>query len=248
MGGGRRGAHGEGGPGARRAGVARVMGSCMTASKWKQIVPVQTSARAGGGGASATAPAAARGGPRKRKRAKTSDDVAATQADLATASPVLRMGLTGRLYAMSPTAVEALRPLVDAVARCQDRWRTVLDTDDVDVALSGIFAIIEILQTETGFFSDEVTGYIRSFLARKIVIARAMTTEEPALKVNWAVVPRAWLAQMCSDESGYLDCFPAGMPASEISELVFERPDLGLFVSMWGVLVEGRRLPQHQDC
>jgi hypothetical protein len=137
-----------------------------------------------------------------------------------------------------------MRRLVNAAAQCRGEWQAALCASDVGGVLRGVRACLEHLQSETKYFSDEATGYVRSFLTRKIVIARAMTTNGPPLEVDWAAMPRDQLAQMCADENGYLNEFPAYMPAADVSDLVFERPDLGVFVSMWGCLWKDPIVPR----
>ena len=89
------------------------------------------------------------------------------------------------------------------------------------------------LQAATGFFNEQRRGYYRAFLTRKIIIARLYADGEASLKSDWRAVDRDRLCEISADQNGYLSHFPASMSVSDISDLVFERCGMGMFVSMW---------------
>jgi hypothetical protein len=186
----------------------------------RTAVPIQATAD--------DAPAATRG---------VGDDALAATRGVGGDDPALLvMGLAGRRYKFAPSPAVALKPLVEAAAAVQATWTRILVTKDLGEAAQLVSEVLTAIQAATGFFNDKRHGYHRAFLTRKIIIARLFAGGETSLKVDWWAVNRDLLCQICADERGYLLHFPADMSAGDISDIVFERCDLGVFVSMWACL------------
>lgn len=77
-------------------------------------------------------------------------------------------------------------------------------------------------------------GYVTKTVIRKLIFAcpAARNAED------CHAVTREDLQRWSPDESGVLSHFDSGMPADDMSKLVFDRPDWGLLISLWCCLVK----------
>jgi hypothetical protein len=54
--------------------------------------------------------------------------------------------------------------------------------------------------------------------------------------VDWGSLPLPVLRTMCPDQDEFLRCFPESWSAADVSNLMFNRPDWGMFVGIFGSL------------
>jgi hypothetical protein len=86
-----------------------------------------------------------------------------------------------------------------------------------------------------GWWVAEGDSYVSGFMVRKMVLAwvEEMKTKGKTQAIDWGEVSRDVLMEACADETGYLELFDTESTAEDISNIMFSRPDLGIFVSMY---------------
>jgi hypothetical protein len=104
-------------------------------------------------------------------------------------------------------------------------------------AAEAIGAIKSVLRS-VGVQSCVVTEgdtYVTGSLTGKLVIAwiEEVKVKGKVQTIDWGEVSRDLLMEACADETGYLESFQAESTAEEISNIIFARPDFGIFVSMY---------------
>jgi hypothetical protein len=86
-----------------------------------------------------------------------------------------------------------------------------------------------------GWWVAEGDSYVSGFMVRKMVLAwvEGMKAKGKIQAIDWGEVSRDVLMEACADETGYLEVFDTESTAEDISNIMFSRPDLGIFVSMY---------------
>ena len=93
-------------------------------------------------------------------------------------------------------------------------------------------AVCEATRAAPKMFPKEDTGYVTTFVGRKVVLARLAG----GLSVDWANISRQDLQDLSCDQSGSFNAFDPKLSAAVISDFVFRRPDWGRFVSLFSCL------------
>jgi len=148
---------------------------------------------------------------------------------------VYHLGVTQRKYVLAPEAAReaAVRKLLAARSAVETTWSGLQDdTDVMSIMAACRKAFRDAAEAAPTMFPKHDTGYIATFVGRKVVLARLAG----GLSVDWGGISRLDLEELSCDQSGSLKACDETWSAADISNFIFGRPDWGMFVSVFACL------------
>lgn len=82
----------------------------------------------------------------------------------------------------------------------------------------------------------KANGYVCEYVARKLVVGQLVAAARKGCYVDWSAVPLTALRAAAPDEYDLAASLPTAWTAGEASAFMFDRPDWGIFISMFACL------------
>ncbi len=162
----------------------------------------------------------------QEKKRKGKDIPAASQGKVS-------LGLGGREYEFTGEFGQ-LEDLLD-ITRGMPAWPEIVDAASLLTAGVEIQALVaRVADVLPGFQGKSGEGYVRSFVVRKLLCGCWLQT--PCAKrasLDWSAIPVTALESWCPDQSQNLSGFPRSWTAQDLSAFLFDRPEWGMFASMF---------------
>jgi len=169
----------------------------------------------------------------------------------------LVLGMLRKRFRLVDACTESVTAFATACSKHQSRFSALvgaaasLQGTAADVRTDGgrlatFCSNVNLLISETLAEAGLQCGqYAGKSAARKVVVAAVATGQLGT--VSWYNVTVADLVTMCPDQKSDLDAFPGKMTAADASDIVFDRPDRALFLSMWNCLFGDKELMKLSD-
>ena len=145
------------------------------------------------------------------------------------------LGLTQRQIRATQGDVSVISPFLRARDELAEEWKSCSVERDFLTAVDKVNALtLKIAQRgPVGLQQWLRTGYVRKSIARKVVMAMVEFGE---IALDWQSVTVADLARLFPDTGQQLLRFPQKWSVAELSNFLFDRPDLALYASCYACL------------
>ena len=154
------------------------------------------------------------------------------------------LGLTRRQYCATPGDASVISPFLRACEEQAEEWQLCLQETDLLTAVDKINALIaKIYERSCKEMQKWLrTGYVHKSIVRKIAMSMIAYGDTAA---DWSVVTVADLANHFPDTRKLLRQFPLSWSAADMSNFLFDRPDLAMYASCYACLWHDVR--EHHD-
>ena len=110
------------------------------------------------------------------------------------------------------------------------RWRALQHESQPVPIFAGVVSLLRAIAHEAWALCNDDVYEGQVF---KLVISCVF---QAGVGVDWGSLPLPVLRTMCPDQDEFLRCFPESWTAADVSNLMFNRPDWGMFVGIFGSL------------
>jgi len=161
---------------------------------------------------------------------------------------IFHLGVKRRPYTKTGDA-SVLGRFLNACRAKQAAWSLVLTDGSIQSVVEQIDQIMTSVATESQVLQAEGGGYVRKFIARKLLLVCVWEGALDTTRV-WSDTSVEQLEGFMPDQTGYLETIPKHWSCEELSQFVFGRGDMVLYVSMYACLwrsVENSTTPKRQS-
>ena len=147
---------------------------------------------------------------------------------------IFHLGVQRRPYTKTGDA-STLGRFLNVCRAKQAAWSLVLTDGSIQSVVEQIDQIMTSVATESRVLQAEAGGYVRKFIARKLLMVCVWEGALDTTRV-WSDTLVGQLERMMPDQTGYLETIPKHWSCEELSQFVFGRGDMVLYVSMYACL------------
>ena len=192
-------------------GVSRVMGFASTLRRLGVITPAESEPK-----------------PQRKKPRTASSSRGSRRPE------IFHLGALRRQYTKTGDA-STLGRFLNACRANQAAWSLVLTDGSIQSVVEQIDQIMTSVATESQVLQAEGGGYVRKFIARKLLLVCVWEGALDTTRV-WSDTSVEQLEGFMPDQTGYLETIPKHWSCEELSQFVFGRGDMVLYVSMYACL------------
>ena len=147
---------------------------------------------------------------------------------------IFHLGAQRRPYTKTGDA-STLGRFLNACRANQAAWSLVLTDGSIQSVVEQIDQIMTSVATESQVLQAEGGGYVRKFIARKLLLVCVWEGALDTTRV-WSDTSVEQLEGFMPDQTGYLETIPKHWSCEELSQFVFGRGGMVLYVSMYACL------------